>query len=186
MGQFFLQIAATLIGALLAFLVGLYALRWHRKRETAVALLAEFQSFDVERIHAILEKHLPRRGRARRRFEQEAPAYSCTFSELNSDLNDEERRTLMPFIQFFERLVLLYESNSVDKRALWSVLGRQITWWQEQFFWVVEPNDENNAYGIASQVAQITAAQAMQEDPWYSLMPKVRLISAKPKDGAVP
>ena len=186
MGQFFLQLLATLIAALLVFGAGVFVFRWQKKRDATLALLDEFQRFDLERISAILEKHLPRLNRARRRYLQEAPAYACTFSEFNAGLNEEERRTLNPFIQFFERLVLLHESNCVDKRTLWSLLGRQITWWQQQFFWVVEPNDENNAYGIASQVAQIAAAQALQEDPWYSLMPKVRLIPAKPKDRAIP
>jgi hypothetical protein len=186
MGQFFLQLLATLIAALLVFGAGIFALRWQKKRDAALALLDEFQRFDVERISAILEKHLPRTNRARRRYLQEAPAYTCTFSDFNSDLNEEERRTLLPFIQFFERLVLLYESNCVDKRAVWSLLGRQITWWQQQFFWMVEPNDENNAYGIASQLDRIAAMQALQEDPWYSLFPKVRLIPAKPKDRAIP
>jgi hypothetical protein len=186
MGQFFLQLSATLIAALLVFGAGVLVFRWQKKRDSALAMLDEFQRFDVERISAIVEKHLPRVNRARRRYLQEAPAYACTYTEFNAGLNEDERRTLVPFIQFFERLVLLHESNSVDRRALWSVLGRQVTWWQQQFFWMVEPDDANNAYGIASQVDRIAALQESQEDPWYSLFPKVRLIPAKPTDRAIP
>ena len=189
MGQFLLQLLATLIAALLV-VRGRRSLSsaGRSKRDAALALLDEFQRFDVERIGAILEKHLPAAATARAAGHlQEAPAYACTFSEFNAELNEEERRTLVPFIQFFERLVLLLRKQLASTSALlWSLLGRQITWWQQQFFWMVEPNDENNAYGIASQVDRIAALQESQEEPWYSLMPKVRLIPAKPKDRAVP
>ncbi len=186
MGQFVLQMLASLTAALLVFAAAVFALRWQKQRDAALALLDEYQRFDVERIRTIVEKHIPRGGNTRRQFLQDAPDYRCTFGEFSSDLNDEERRMLVSFIQFFERLVLLHESNSVDRRTLWTLLGRQINWWQQHFFWQVEPAEENSAYGIASQVDRIAAMQALQEEPWYSLIPKVRLIPAKPKDRAVP
>ena len=186
MGQFFLQFLATLIAALLVLAVGWFVVQWQKKRDATMALLAEFQRFDVDKIRAILEKHIPRRNRVRRMGLEDAPAYTCTFSTLNSELNAEERGTLVPFIHFFERLVLLYESGSIDKRLFWSVLGRQITWWQEQLFWVVEPNEQNNSYGIASQVAEIATTHKSQAEPWYSLVPKVHQIPAKSKDRAIP
>ena len=186
MGEFLLQFLATLFAALVVLGVGWLVVRWQKKRDATLALLAEFQRFDVGKVGAILEKHIPRRNRARRMGLEDAPAYTCTFGSLNAGLSPEERRTIVPFVQFFERLVLLYEGGSLDKRLMWSVLGRQITWWQEQLFWVVEPNEPNNSYGIASQVMQIAAKHKLEVEPWWSLIPKIHQIPKRSKDRAVP
>jgi hypothetical protein len=184
MGQFFLQFVATLIAAALVLGIGWLVIQWQKRRDATLALLAEFQRFDADKIRLILEKHIPRRNRARRMGIDDGPAYTCTYGQLNADLSVEERRVLAPFVNFFERLVLLYEGGTLDKRLMWSVLGRQINWWQEQLFWVVEPNDPNNSYGIASQVTGIAAKHKLEVEPWWSLVPKVNLIPKRSKDRA--
>jgi hypothetical protein len=186
MVQFLLIVLATFIGASLAFLLGVYIFRLQKKKYATLTLLAEFQAIDVGKVHAVLEKHVKEWRRSRPRFVERIPTWACTYSELNSKLDDEERRILVPFIQFFERLVLLYESNFVDKRTLWSLLGRQITWWLDHFFTLVQPNDENNVYGNASRVAKIAEAHHMEPEPWFSLSPKIHQIPARPKDNTAP
>jgi hypothetical protein len=146
-----------LIGAIFSALLGYYVYVRQKRREMSLTIFTEFCG---------VEFHNKRReaGKAYIDFIKEMDSENsknCVkykwqdFRDYWSKEDSDKDQAAVFIAQFFERVVLLYEGNFLDRKMIFVFMHRHFAWWNENVFTKFDVEEQNNAIFVAKRIDKI-------------------------------
>ncbi len=156
-----LEISNFLITVFVAFGSAYFAFKISREQETTRDLISNFFSHDsLEKrlnLHVMIEKSKIREAEKMKfsdfsvflseRIKDDAEPSRSLFGELNPDF--------VHVSQFFERLIVSFEQNIINKKVVWVSLSRHIYWWNDEFYQrLIYDGQSDQRYSNAIEICQ--------------------------------